>query len=251
MNTGIFTHIAHSYFKAAGNNWLYLGQAAWALKPLVLPLAVVYSVILTAIGLFFYLGIVLDWLGKLTDACRHLIIGMMKTHSDYIDSGLFSFLFRPILLVVLSPLLIVFLVIPKLSSDSMDSFITNESSGALDGSGAFKMVNSIFCHAVRRLYNYVADTYLLLKPIAAVVAIVYSLVLLALGFGFALLIPLDWLSHLVEVIRQSTARTAYRLQQGVNSHFLGFLLVSPLLILLAPLFLLLLIIPKITSQMVV
>jgi competence protein ComGC len=56
---------------------------------------------------------------------------------------------------------------------------------------------------------------------------------------------------LVEVIRQSTARTAYRLQQGVNSHFLGFLLVSPLLILLAPLFLLLLIIPKITSQMVV
>ncbi|MDD5272968.1 MAG: hypothetical protein PHU14_09645 [Methylovulum sp.] len=252
MNTGVFTHIAHSYFKAAGNSWLYLRRVAWALKPIILPLVLVYSLILLAIGLIFSLGIVLDWLGKLTDACRRLILGMMKNQSDYIDDGLFSFLFRPIFLVALSPLLIVFLLVPKLSSDSMDSFITNESSGTLDGSGAFKMVNGIFFHAVRRLYNYVADTaYLLLKPITAAVAIVYSLVLLALGFCFALLIPLDWLSHFVEFIRQSTARAAYRLQQCVPRSFIEFVFVPPLLIVLAPLFLVLLIIPKITSQMVV
>jgi hypothetical protein len=59
---------------------------------------------------------------------------------------------------------------------------------------------------------------------------------------------LDWLSGLVEYTRQKIARIAYKLQDSVHKSFGGFIFISPLLIVLAPLFLVLLIIPKITSQ---
>jgi hypothetical protein len=248
MNAGIFSTVGQSYFKAAGSNWYYWKYASWLSKPILLPITAVYSLILGLIGVIFYAGIIFDWLGKLTDFIRQHILNAMKNHSYRIDDSLSAFLFRPIWLVLLSPLLLASLLFPKLSSDTPDNF-GGDADDFFEGDGAFKTVNAVFLQGTRRLFDYVAYTHLLLKPFTVMVAIVYSLILMAVGFGFALLIPLDWLSRVVEHIRQWIARTVYQLQNRIYQSFFQFLFVPPLMIALAPVFMVLLIIPKMTSQL--
>jgi hypothetical protein len=248
MNAGVFAKVGQSYFNALDSISHYWERAHGVLKPVLFPIACVYSFMLLIISIIFYAGIVFDWLGKLTDWIRQYILDAMKNQSYCIDNSLGSFLFRPIFLLLLSPLLLASLLFPKLSSDTLDSF-SGDVGDFFDGDGAFKTVKTVFLQGAGRLFDYVASTHLLLKPVTAVVAIVYSLILMAVGFGFALLIPLDWLSRLVEITRQWIASTAYQLQQRIYQSFMQFMLVPPLMIVLAPLFMLLLIIPKLTSQL--
>lgn len=248
MNAGIFSTVGQSYFNALDSISYYWKREHWLLKPLLFPIACVYSFILLIIAVIFYAGIVFDWLGKLTDWIRQSLLNAMKNQSCRINDSLSAFLFRPVWLLLLSPLLLGSLLFPKLSSDTPDSF-GGDAGDFFEGDGAFKTVNGVFLQGAERLFDYVADTHLLLKPLTAAVAIVYSLILMAVGFGFALLIPLDWLSRLVESIRRWIARTAYQLQKRISQSFAHFLFVPPLLIGLAPLFMVLLIIPKITSQL--
>lgn len=245
---GIFASVGQSYFNALDSISHYWQRAHWLLKPVLFPVACLYSLALLIISVIFYAGIVFDWLGKLTDWTRQSILNAMKNQSDRIDNSLSAFLFRPIWLLLLSPLLLGSLLFPKLSSDTLDSF-GGDADDFFEGDGAFKMVNAVFLQGAGRLFDYVAHTHLLLKPLTAAVAIVYSLMLIAVGFGFALLIPLDWLSSLVETIRQWIARTAYQLQHRISESFAHFLLMPLLLIALAPVFMVLLIIPKMTSQL--
>ncbi len=248
MNAGIFSAVGQAYFNALDSISYYWAREHWLLKPVLFPVACVYSLVLLLISVIFYAGIVFDWLAKLTDWLREYLLNAMKNQSYRIDESLSAFLFRPVWLLLLSPLLLGSLLFPKLSSDTLDGF-GGDVGDFFDGDGAFKTVKGIFLQGAGRLFDFVADTHLLLKPLTAAVAIVYSLILMAVGFGFALLIPLDWLSRVVETIRQWIARTAYQLQRRISQSFAHFLLVPPLLIGLAPLFMLLLIIPKITSQL--
>lgn len=248
MTPGIFSTVGQAYFNALDGISSYWEGEHWLLKPLLFPVACVYSFILLLIAAIFYAGIIFDWLGKLTDWIRQFLLNAMKNQSCRINASLSAFLFRPVWLVLLSPLLLGSLLFPKLSSDTPDSF-AGAAGDFFDGDGAFKTVNAVFLQGAGRLFDYVAATHLLLKPLTAAVAIVYSLMLMAVGFGFALLIPLDWLSRLVETIRQWIARTAYQLQQRIAESFACFLLLPLLLMALAPVFMVLLVIPKITSQL--
>jgi hypothetical protein len=250
MAIGIFSNVARSYIRAAENNWRYLGHTSWFIKFPVFFITALYSIILLIIGLIFYMGILIDILGRITDWIRKLILNTMKKQSHSIDNGFFSFLFRPLLLIVLSPFLLVSLFIPKLSSEPIAEFITSESSQALDGAGTFGLIKSMFWQtASRNLFYFVSNTYLLLKPITALIAVVYSILFIIIGFFFALLIPLDFISFLIESLRQKIARIAHKLANSICDSFFKFLFVSPLLMVLAPIFILLLIIPKITSQL--
>lgn len=249
MSTGIFSTVGQSYFQAASNNWYYWWRwVHWLFKLPLLPVVIVYSVILWLIGLVFSAGIVFDWLGQLTDSIRQYILNAMREHSYRIDEGLGDFLFRPIWLVLLAPFLLISLLCPKLSSETGNGF----GSGAddfFDGDGAFKTTSGLFFQAIKRLFSYAVHTHWLLKLPALGVAIFYTVYLVQFGVVFALLIPLDWLSRCVEALRQRIARTAHQLQYRIYQDFFKFLFISPLLIALAPVFMFLLIIPKITSHL--
>lgn len=249
MAKGLFTHLAHSYLKAAGKTWRYLVSAAWLLKPVILPLVVIYWAILVVIGLIFYLGILIDLLSKLVDGLRNVILNAMRDQSRRIDNSFIAFLWSPIWLTLLAPLLLLSLITPKFSSDTVDSFIADNAGELFDGAGTFKIIRRLFLDAAKRLFDYVASAPLLLKPLAALIAIVYSLVLMAVACVFMLLIPLDWLSALVETMRQKIAKTAYQLQMRVDGSLGYFLFIPPLLAVLAPVFVILLSIPKITTQL--
>jgi len=248
MKPGIYAHIANSYKQASGNCLTYMRRLPWILRPFFFPVALLYALVLLLISAVFYFLIILDKLGQFTDWVRKSILNAMSNQRYYLDESLMDFIFRPIFLVLLSPLFLASLIVPKMSSDPVEDFIAQETAGVLDGAGAFKVVNKIVWGAAKRLFSYVSNTSLLLMPITASIAIIYSIVLIVIGLLFAILIPLDWVSLLIESMRQHIARTAYRLQNKVDRNFGSFLFVPILLTLLVPVFLALLIVPKFTTQ---
>lgn len=243
MTEGVFSSIGKSYIQAAKNVFVYLGTAHFTLKPVILMPTLFYAFLLFPIGIVFYLFIVLDWVGKITDTIRHFFIDAIDSNSYKIDRSFFSFLFRPIIMVILIPIFLITLCIPKLSSS-----VDVDMSGIADAAGTFKKIQQISWRSVRNLFNYVSHAPLLMMPILAIVAIFYSLVLIAIGFIFALLIPLDWISRLIEMMREGIASFSHSQQQKIRYSFGAFLFSPLLLIVLAPVFFILLIIPKFSGE---
>lgn len=67
--------------------------------------------------------------------------------------------------------------------------------------GTFRRIQQVFWQAAKRLFDYVSNSFILLMPFVAIVAIFYSVILITIGLFFFLLIPLDWISCLIENIR--------------------------------------------------
>jgi len=246
---GVFASLSQSYFQAAKNVFYFVGNSSILMKPFAFILAIGFNIILLPVGIIFGLFIVLDYLGNFTDSMRQSIIDAMEHHSWRVDDSLLSFLFRPIIVVILSPLFIISLIIPKVSSDALVNAGADEVKQIISGSGAFKRLNNIIWNTLHRLFVYIKNAPLLIKPIAAIVAIYYSMVLIMLGILFIFLIPLDWLSQLVESIRQAIVRFVDSSQDRIRYRTSSFLFIPIVLVLLAPLFLIAILIPKFSSSM--
>lgn len=250
MRNGVFSSLSQSYFQAAKNVYYFVGSVYWVFKPIAFLFAIVFSLILLPVGLVFWVLILLDYLGSTTDGIRKSIINSMDNQSWAISDSFGAFLFRPVILVLIAPFFILSLAIPKISSDAMVNIAADELSDIISGAGAFKRLNGIIWNAANQLFVYVGRAPLLLKPFAAVIAIVYSVVLIILGVFFILLVPLDWLSQLIESIRQYVVRYVDRKKDNIRYSTGAFLFTPVTLVVLSPLFLAAILIPKFATQII-
>lgn len=108
MSTGVFSSLSKSYLSAAGNTFRYVGQTFWLFWPIVLMVAITYAIVLLPISGVFASLIFLDWFSSVTDKLRRSLLKLMEDQSDYIKDSFWSFLFRPILMVLISPLFFCF-----------------------------------------------------------------------------------------------------------------------------------------------
>jgi len=248
MKQGIFSTLSSTYFSSAKNSFHYVGSRSLLLKPFSFAIALLYTSILLPIGIIFFLLIFLDWVGNLTDAIRRFFLNLMEKQSWSVDNSIFSFLLRPIILVILSPIFLLSIFIPKLSSNSMVHLAVNEVSDAVSGAGAFKQINIIIYRAANRLFIYVSTSPLIMKPFLAIVAIIYSIILIILGTIFIIFIPLDWISRLIEKLRQSIVRYTSNQQHNIKYNTGAFLFTPIFLTILAPIILIVILFPKFTTN---
>jgi len=249
MSDGVFLSLSKTYLSSAKEAFHYIAFAPLIIKPFALVVALIYSIVLIPVGVVFGLLIVFDWVGKITDLIRNTIINAMDKQSWGIDDSFFSFLLRPIVLVLIAPLFLLSVFIPKLSSNAMVDIAENELSDLVSGAGAFKKINNIIWRAAHRLFIYVSNAPLVLKPFVAIIAIIYSIILIIVGAVFFILIPLDLISGAIEGLRQWVVRFANSQQQKIRYSGSGFLLAPVLLVLLSPLFLAIILVPKFTTNL--
>ena len=226
---------------------LIFSRAGFLLKPFVLVIALVDALVLYAVGLIFRLLVICDWIGGIVDAVRDKLLGVMERLSQQVDNSFFSFLLSPVALVLVAPVFLLSLFIPKFSSNIAVNFVADELSGIMDGTGLFREVNKIIWRCANRLFAYVVKSPLLMKPFVAVIATGYSLVLIVVGFLFFVLIPLDWFSQMVEKSRQRIFDFVHKRSGDIDRSLSGFLINPVLLTVLAPVFLAIILVPKFTS----
>jgi len=222
MKEGVFSTLSLSYFNAIKNSFYYVGHTHWLLKPFVLPIALGYILILVPCGLIFGVFIVFDWLSNMTDKIRNFFLKFMENQSHYVNNSLFEFLIRPLLLLLTLPLFLLSLILPKFSSNIVVNMAIDEI--LIDGAGTFKKINKILWRTANRLFLYVTQVFLFLKPVVAIVAVFYSLVLIVTGIVFLILVPLDWLSKLVERTRVLIVRFVQKREENIKYELNSFII---------------------------
>lgn len=250
MRQGVFSSLSESYIQAGHNVYYYVNNSYWVLKPFTFILAIIFSMVLVPVGFIFGMFIIFDIFGSTTDKIRKLIISSMENQSYNISNSLLSFLIRPIILLLIAPIFLISLVIPKVSSDAMVNVSSQQLSNAIDGGGVFRRLNKILWSGVGNLFYYIKYAPMLIKPFALLIAIIYSIVLIVVGFLFIFLIPLDWISQIIESIRQFIVRYVDEKQYRIRYDGWAFLFTPATLVILSPLFLVMILIPKFTTNII-
>lgn len=244
MRERTFLSLSRSYRKAVGSSFGFARKVPWVFKPFIALIAFIYAPFLLLIALFFSTLIVLDWMGGITDRLRQWIFDVMEAQSFAIRRSFISFLLRPMAVILIAPLFLLSIIIPKFSNSVAVEMAVDD----LNGEGLFKSISALFFRTVRRMFAFVSQTYLLLIPPAAAVALLYAGLLMVAGFLFVMLIPIDWLSHVIERIRRAIVLFIEGKQLRLQRSFGTFLLTPAVLIIAAPLILTLLLIPKFSSH---
>jgi len=247
MKEWVFLSLSKAYWESAKNGFSYISRAGFLLKPFVLVIALVDAVVLYAVGLIFRLLVIFDWIGGMVDAVRDKLLGTMERLSWQVDNSFLSFLLSPVVLVLVAPVFLLSLFIPKFSSNVAVNFVADELSGIMDGTGLFREIYWIIKRCVNRLFGYILKVPMFMKPFVAVIATGYSLVLIVVGFLFFVLIPLDWFSQMIEKSRQHILDFVHKRSGDIDRSLSGFLINPVLLTVLAPVFLAIILVPKFTS----
>jgi len=245
---GVYGSLAAIYFQTIKYNFEYIGRCYWLLKLPSLIIALIYSLPLLCCALFFQILVLLDIASSLVSTIRQSLLSYLERSSFKVKLGLIPFLFQPIAIMCVSPILFITFLLPKFSSNNVDNLLAKSAIGGFVGAGAFKKVSKSTLNTVKNLFFYVSNNNVFIMPILACVAIIYSLILLALATIFIILIPLDWISDLIEKTRRAILITAKKIQVLSRSSFFGFLFSTISLVILAPLFFFVLIVPKLTNH---
>ncbi|MBI4748560.1 MAG: hypothetical protein HY774_08715 [Acidobacteria bacterium] len=246
MSQGVFCSLGRGYMQASASLFRYSLRQRWFVQPFTFGMAVVYAPFLMVVACGFYLFVVFDWLGAAVDWIRSGLLRVITAMADRMGQSFGSFLFGPVVICLVAPIFLLSLFIPKLSSAVPVSIVAEFAD--LTGSGAFKTVNRACWKAAGELFRYVASKPFYVMPVLAIIAIVYSVILLGVGLCFVILIPLDWLSALIELTRQWIVSLTNRLGSGIEHSFGQFLILPVLLVVIAPVFLAVLLIPKFASS---
>jgi len=174
------------------------------------------------------------------------LLRLMEKLSRSISYSFWSFLFSPIILIIVSFLFLLSLLIPKISSDIELKEHTKLISEIFDGSGIFKRVNKILWNASNNMFRYIINVSLFLKPFLAIIAIIQSIFLLIVGLLFFILIPLDWINSFFEKIKERLINTTRKWISKIPNNFFSFVFYSILVMFMSILILLSQIIPKIS-----
>lgn len=92
MSAGIFSEIGKLYMQAAGNGFYFTGNRSWLGKPFWFLIAIAYGFVLLIVSLIFYLLIVLDWLGNITDTIRKSLLKIIDSNTYKIQNSFFLFI---------------------------------------------------------------------------------------------------------------------------------------------------------------
>ncbi len=248
MSAGVYSALALVYFQTIGYNFKFARDVHWLLKLPAFLIAFVYCFPLVICGLFFQILIILDWLSSLVSNIRNGLLKFLESASYKVRHGFAGFLFAPIAIMCVCPLLFISFLLPKLSSNDVDEIVSKAALGGFTGAGAFKSVSHSILESVKNTFFFVSQANVFFMPFLGVIALTYSVILVGLGLIFIVLIPLDWISTLIEGSRRYILLFAANLRDSAKYKLIGFLGAPILLLCLAPLFFIILIIPKFTSH---
>lgn len=241
----IFREISSSYFKNAFSCMGYaLFKAPLLLKLPLFVFSVIEALALSVIGIIFGFLVIFDFIAILADKVKKLFFEMLDNQKSQVNAGFFSFLIRPLLVILLIPLLIFITVLSSLSPNiAID--VAGELSNVFYGEGAMKKLVSILKGVIQKIFKYSLSAPLYVMPIYLVITLAYVSILLPLLIVFTVLIPLDWLSEFTE--RSHIRLTNYLKKQSSSIRYGGvisFVFRPTMLFVFAPILLAVLLVPK-------
>jgi len=247
MTKGTFQIISESYQNAISNLFDYCNQFHWIVRPILFIYVCLVSITMLAASLIFYILIIFDALARFVNATRDAIFDSMYNTSGSLRYTVSGFVFNPMIVSLIIPIFILSIILPKLSSDfdeSVSDFLGNFN---LANSGAFQKIIRLSIYTLGQLLYFFSRGKVWFWPLLAIPFLFNSALMLLIIFICTPLLILDLISWIVDFIRFMCIKIATNLSKSVDRSFSGFLFSPAILLILVPIFILVLIIPKFSS----
>ncbi len=246
---GTFQIISESYQIGAKNLFKYCKSVVWILKPFLCLYAIFVFVVLYISSWVFYILIIFDFLAKIVNSLRNFLFNSIDAKSENVKYSLIGFVINPLIIVILTLIFILSAIIPKISSELNIDELTGSALNEMDitGSGTFKQIIKLSMKTISNLFVFIKGKKLLFWPFLIVFCLFNSLLMLALILIATPLLILDFLSYIVDSIRNFCSKISRNLGNSIEKGFGRFIFSPIILVLLVPVFIVVLIIPKFST----
>gem|GEM_PF-2828694 len=248
MAAGLFVSTSDGYLSAARSLWSWLKGSPWLLRPIWLFWVVPASLVVWFLGGLIRGGIVFDFIASLVDGLRDRVIGQIQRRAYAMAASRLAYLLAPLWMLVWLPVVLIVGFVPKIGlAEVLIDHHWDDHDGKPDGrffQRAATAYQGVLSAALRGLTGHGWAFF----PVAAVVMVaMVALCAAAIGLCWSLRL-LDWVSSITDWLRKAVVRSAAGLGRGAGSGLFGALVCPVLLAGLFPLFLAVLLVPKLSTS---
>ena len=244
MSNGLFSSVSGGYRQGGRSLMSWLGRTHWVFKPFVALWAVPAALVLHGIGLALYVLVLFDLLAALVDRLRDMIFTMARHLADGMLERGVIYLLSPLALLLLTPLIVVAGLIPKIG---LDALVPPFDFGPEVDGPHFRRAAAGYRRLALAYWAGWRAHGLLFWPLGLPMAVAMIPLCLAAAMLFQALRLLDLVSALVDAIRQAISAMINKLADSAGNGLFAALLCPVLLVVLLPLFLAALLVPKFST----
>lgn len=249
MKKGTFEIIGNSYSAAGTNLFRFSNQCSWFFRPFLFIFSIIASALLMIGSLLFNVLRIFDVLSSLVDSLRQTLLNKLRNLSTSLDNSFLSFLLYPVIMILIAAIFIISVLIPKISTNhsTVGHHVINNMS--LTGVGTFREIIQIGLSGIRNLYSYVGNKFILVRPFLIIPCLINTMLLMILILGATPLLLFDMISYLIDQIRIVCIRVSRSLSEGIRNSFTSFIINPLVMLVLVPIIIAALIIPKFSTSL--
>lgn len=241
----LFETMSYNFKLSANGVWAWYRKQYFATKVLALIWAVIASIILTSISWIFKIGIIFDFLASWLQKGRNKVISRLDRWANDLKWKKFAYFTVPIKIVLLLPLALLLGILPKFSTE-VDVVGADNDKVDINHGFFFKVAVAYLVIAKSLIFSSFKHGILFI-PIGLLISFYIVPMAILIALFFFIFILLDLLGWIIEVIRNLVLSSSYNLAKNTGNNTFTVILLPSLLIILFPIYILLILIPKISS----
>jgi hypothetical protein len=247
MERELFGAIRDNYNNASANLWYWHGRQNSFVKALSFFWVVFASLVMKIIGFTFGLGVFLDkislWLQSKRDNVIYAIDGSVE-NLRYEKS---AYIFTPITTLILAPIALLLGIVPKWSSTLVSAIHPDLDIGTGIEHGYFTKLGKSYLNLTKELFlNITNHGKLFFLPALSIAFLLIPLTSIIAIFFFILII-LDFIGWFVGLIRKFVVSSSYAMARNTGNNIGGVITMPIFLTIFVPIYVALLLIPKIAT----
>lgn len=243
----MFGEISNNYKESSREVWRWFNQSPTLLKPITFLWVLFASAVTYAIGILFSLGVVFDLISQLVLEQRRAVNRSLQKANDNLRYKKSAYILSPLMAGILAPVGFVLGIFPSWGA-IVSSAGADQSPGQDAAHGFFTRLCGYYLSLVKNMFANCFKHGFFFGLIALAITVLIAPYALMIAFMFAILILLDLLSWFVGILRVFVVKSSASLGRNSGRGLITATVFPSLLILLFPIYLILLFIPKVSSQ---
>lgn len=247
MEKELFGAIRDNYNYASDNLWRWHRRQGIFTRIITFIWIGVSSTIIKIIGFIFGLGVILDYISVWLQNQRNNFINLIDKSAQTLCYRKISYMSAPILAFVLAPIALIFGLIPKWSSTIVAAAHPDLDFSLGTEHGYFVKLGKSYLNLAKALFiNINKHGYFFILP-ALLIFIFSTPIVILISLVFFLLVVLDIIGWVVGLIRKFVILSSAFFAKKTDSNIVSIISMPILMILFVPIYIVLLLIPKIAT----
>lgn len=247
MEKELFGAIRDNYYSASDHIWSWNRHQNTLVKIIFFPWLIVASGTMKVLGVVFGLGVILDKISVWLQSKRDNVIASIENTTYALCTAKSAYFVTPIKAAILAPIALFLGVVPKWSSTLTVAVHPDFDVSHGIEHGYFTKTGKAYADLSKRLFQCSIKHGVAFSVLSIPLAMLTAPVALLISLVFFLLIVLDYIGWLVGIIRKFVVSSSNSFATASSKNAGNVVLMPLLLTVFVPVYVALLLIPKIAT----